>query len=77
MPRQLRAGLARRVPADLADGDQHAGSPGVPEVLERAEPVHQTGSVSPAARAFLGLAERRLAEFGEGVLYAGVAGESA
>jgi DNA-binding transcriptional LysR family regulator len=31
--------------------------------------------VSPAARAFLELAERRLAEFGEGVLYAGVAGE--
>jgi DNA-binding transcriptional LysR family regulator len=31
--------------------------------------------VSPAARAFLTVAERRLAEFGEGVLYAGVAGE--
>jgi DNA-binding transcriptional LysR family regulator len=33
--------------------------------------------VSPAARAFLELAERRLAEFGEGVLYAGVAAEGA
>ncbi len=32
--------------------------------------------VSPAARSFLELAERRLAEFGEGVLYAGVAGEA-
>src|SRR5918995_1241198 len=31
--------------------------------------------VSPAARAFLELAERRLAEFGEGVLYARVPGE--
>jgi DNA-binding transcriptional LysR family regulator len=31
--------------------------------------------LSPAARSFLELAERRLAEFGEGVLYAGVAGE--
>ena len=31
--------------------------------------------VTPAARAFLELAERRLAEFGEGVLYAGVAAE--
>ena len=30
-------------------------------------------SLSPAARSFLELAERRLAEFGEGVLYAGVA----
>jgi DNA-binding transcriptional LysR family regulator len=45
-----------------------------------AEPLYDTfafiarrgAPVSPAARAFLELAERRLAEFGEGVLYAGV-----
>ena len=49
-----------------------------------AEPLYDTfafiarrgAPVSPAARAFLELAERRLAEFGEGVLYAGVATEA-
>ena len=49
-----------------------------------AEPLYDTfafiarrgAPVSPAARAFLELAERRLAEFGEGVLYAGVATET-
>ena len=48
-----------------------------------AEPLYDTfafiarrgAPVSPAARAFLELAERRLAEFGEGVLYAGVTAE--
>ena len=39
--------------------------------------IRRGAPVTPAARAFLELAERRLAEFGEGVLYAGVAGESA
>jgi DNA-binding transcriptional LysR family regulator len=47
-----------------------------------AEPLYDTfafiarrgAPVSPAARAFLELAERRLAEFGEGVLYAGITG---
>jgi DNA-binding transcriptional LysR family regulator len=48
-----------------------------------AEPLYDTfafiarrgAPVSPAARAFLELAERRLTEFGEGVLYAGVTAE--
>jgi DNA-binding transcriptional LysR family regulator len=50
-----------------------------------AEPLYDTfafiarrgAPVSPAARAFLELAERRLAEFGEGVLYAGITSEPA
>jgi DNA-binding transcriptional LysR family regulator len=49
-----------------------------------AEPLYDTfafiarrgAPVSPAARAFLELAEKRLAEFGEGVLYAGVTSET-
>ena len=49
-----------------------------------AEPLYDTfafiarrgAPVSPAARAFLDLAERRLAEFGEGVLYAGITAEA-
>jgi len=47
-----------------------AGSSGSGVGTRRGAPV------SPAARAFLELAERRLAEFGEGVLYAGVATEA-
>ena len=49
-----------------------------------AEPLYDTfafiarrnAPVSPAARAFVELAERRLAEFGEGVLYAGMGAEA-
>lgn len=53
-------------------------------VASFAEPLYDTfafiarrgAPVSPAASAFVALAEKRLAEFGEGVLYAGTTSES-